>query len=60
MGDLHRVIKARDRKFSDPEVEKLLRIKPEDIRLKSHEISFFTRPAYYGTKAQVKDVIQNI
>lgn len=51
MGDLHKVIKAKDKKFSDPEFEALLRIEP--TKLSRNLSSFFTRPAYQYTKAEV-------
>ena len=52
MGDLHRIIKARDKKFSDPEFEKLLR--DADTGKLKHKLSpFFTRPVYAYTKAEV-------
>ena len=51
MGDLHRVMKVKDKKFSDPEFEKLLRINPKTLK---HNLSpFLTRPAYQYTKAEV-------
>lgn len=52
MGDLHRIIKARDKKFSDPEFEKLLR--DADTGKLKHELSpFLTRPVFAYTKASV-------
>ena len=51
MGDLHRVIKAKDKKFSDPEFEVRLRIEP--TKLSRNLSSFFTRPAYQYTKAEI-------
>lgn len=54
MGDKHSIPKAKDKKFSDPEFEVLLRIKPE--KLKHHLNPFFTRPAYKYTKAEVGGV----
>ena len=51
MGDAHRIPKAKDKKFSDPEFEVLLRIKPN--RLKHNLSLFFTRPAYQYTVAEV-------
>lgn len=58
MGDLHRVIKARDRKFSDPEFEKLLSINPE--RLSNKLSPFFTRPAYQHTKAETGEIAHGV
>ena len=51
MGDLQRVIKAKDKQFSDPEFEALLRIEP--TKLSRNLSPFFTRPAYQSTKAEV-------
>ena len=51
MGDRHRIPKLKDKKFSDPEFEVLLRIEPNKLK---HNLSpFFTRPAYQYTKAEV-------
>lgn len=51
MGDLHKIIKAKDKKFSDPEFEFLLVC---DVNRLSHNLSpFYTRPAYAYTKASV-------
>ena len=51
MGDIHRIPKAKDKKYSEPEFERLLRIDPHVL---SHDNNpFFTRPAYAYTKAQV-------
>ena len=62
MGDLHRIIKARNKKFSDPEFEKVLR--DSDSGRLSHDLSaFFTRPVYAYTKASVggyKGNVQNV
>ncbi len=61
MGDLHRVIKARDKKFSDPEFEKLMRINPANLK---HELNpSFTRPAYAYTSAEAgrkKNGVSNV
>lgn len=52
MGSLHRIIKAKDKKFSDPEFTKLLR--DSDTGKLNHDLSpFFTRPLYAYTKAEV-------
>ena len=51
MGDTHRTPKIKDKKFSDPEFERLLRIDPNTLSRKSNP--FFTRPAYAYTKASV-------
>lgn len=54
MGDLHRIMKAKDKQFSDPEVEYLLKVNPEKL---SHKLSgAFTRPAYAHTKAEVGEI----
>ena len=51
MGDLHKLIKAKDKKFSDPEFEFLLMC---DVSKLSRDLSpFYTRPAYAYTKAEV-------
>lgn len=51
MGDLHRIIRAKDKKFSDPEFELLLKIEPNKL---GHKLSkAFTRPAYAHTKTEV-------
>lgn len=50
MGDLHKIIKAKSKRFSDPEVEYLLTTNPENL---SRDLSpFFTRPVYQYTKAE--------
>lgn len=52
MGDKNRIIRVKDKKFSDPEFEKLLR--DSDNGKLRHDLSpFFTRPAYVYTKAAV-------
>lgn len=57
MGDVHRIPKAKERKFSDTEVERLLRIDPQRLR---HDLSsFFTRPAYQYTKAEIGGIVNN-
>ena len=54
MGDLHRIVRAKDKKFSDPGFEQLLRIDPQKLK---HNLSlFFIRPAYQYTKAEVGGV----
>ena len=54
MGDLHRIIKSRNKKFGDPDFEFLLRIDPKNL---SHNLSpFFKRPAYGGTKVAVGEI----
>lgn len=54
MGDKNRIIRAKDKKISDPEFETLLKISPEKLR---HNLSpFFTRPAYQYTKSEVGSV----
>ena len=52
MGGRHRIPKSKDKKFSDPKFEALLRIEPEKLK---HHLNnpFFTRPAYKYTKAEV-------
>jgi hypothetical protein len=51
MGDLHRIVKAKNKKRSDPEFEYLLTTNPEKL---SRKLSpFFTRPVYAYTKAEV-------
>ena len=51
MGDLHRIIKAKNKKYSDPEFELLLKVNPKRL---SHKLSpFFTRPVYQYTSAEV-------
>lgn len=51
MGDYHKIPKCRDKKFSDPEFEMLLRVSPDKLK---HNLSpFHTRPAYSYTKAEV-------
>lgn len=51
MGDYHKIPKCRDKKFSDPEFEMLLRVSPDKLK---HKLSpFHTRPAYSYTKAEV-------
>lgn len=52
MGDTHRIPKAKDRKYSDPEFAKLLSVDPKTLSHKGN--SFFTRPAYAYTKAEVR------
>ena len=52
MGDVHRIIKAKDKKFSDAAFEKLLRDSDKG-RLSSKLSPFFTRPVYAYTKAAV-------
>lgn len=54
MGDLHKIVKAKDKKFSDPGFEQLLRMNPEKIS--KYRSPFFSRPAYQYTKAEVGDV----
>ena len=50
MGDKHRIVKSKDRKFSDSSVETLLRVDPNKL---GHDLSpFFTRPVYQYTKAE--------
>ena len=52
MGDKNRIARGKERKFSDPEFERLLRDSDKG-RLK-HELSpFFTRPVFAYTKAAV-------
>ena len=51
MGDAHRIPKATDKKYSDPEFEVLLKIAP--YKLKHNLSPFFTRPTYQYTKAEV-------
>lgn len=51
MGDTHRIPKAKDKKYSDPEFELLLRIDPH--KLKYDRNPFFVRPAYQYTKSEV-------
>ncbi len=51
MGDRHRIPKTREKKFSDPEFEILLRVSPDKLK---HKLSpFHIRPAYSYTKAEV-------
>ena len=51
MGDVHRIPKSTERKFSDPGFEQLLRIEPQKLK---HNLSpFFVRPLYQYTKAEV-------
>lgn len=51
MGDVHKIPRSMDKKFSDACFEKLLRINPSDL---SRNLSpFYTRPAYQYTKAEV-------
>lgn len=51
MGDLHKIVKAKDKKFSDPEFEGLLHVHPEKL---SHKLSkFYTRPAYAHTSSSI-------
>lgn len=51
MGDIHRIPKAKDKKFSDPCFEGLLHV---DLEKLSHKLSpFYIRPAYDYTHAAV-------
>lgn len=50
MGDAHRIIKSKDKKYSDPEFELLLQIDPHKLR--HYRNPFFVRPAYQYTKAE--------
>ena len=51
MGDVHRIMRVKDKKFSDPEFEFILRC---DVSKLSRDLSpFYTRPAYAYTKAEV-------
>lgn len=51
MGDRNRIVKTKDKKFSDPGFEQLLRIDPQKLK---HNLSpFFVRPLYQYTKAEV-------
>ena len=52
MGDVHRIIKAKDKKFSDPAFEKLLSDSDRG-KLSSKLSPFFTRTGYAYTKAEV-------
>lgn len=58
MGDVHRLIRCRDKKFGDTEFEKLLTINP--CRLERRLSPFFTRPAYQYTKAEVGGVSDDL
>jgi len=51
MGDVYRIPRSMDKKFSDACFEALLRINPSD--LSRNLSSFYTRPAYQYTKAEV-------
>lgn len=51
MGDAHRIPRSIDKKFSDSCFEALLRMDPSD--LSRNLSSFYTRPAYQYTKAEV-------
>ena len=54
MGDYHKIPKCRDKKFSDPEFEMLLRVSPDKLK---HKLSpFHTRPAYQYTKSEVGEI----
>lgn len=54
MGNYHQIPKCKDKKFSDPEFERLLRTDPDKI---PHNLSsFHTRPAYAYTKSEVGGV----
>ena len=58
MGDRHRIPKVTDKKYSDPEFEKLLRVDPYTLK---HNLSpFFTRPAYVYTKAAVGGITDGL
>ena len=54
MGDRHRIPRSTDKKYSDPEFEKLLSIDPN--RLSRDYSRFFTSPAYAHTKAEVGEI----
>lgn len=51
MGDVHRIMRVKDKKFSDPEFEFILHC--DVSKLSRNLSSFFTRPAYAHTKAEV-------
>lgn len=51
MGDVHRIPRSKDKKFSDPCFEKLLSMDIE--KLPTKRSSFYIRPAYQYTKAEV-------
>lgn len=54
MGDAHRIPRATDKKYSDPEFARLLSIDPNCL---SRDYSrFFTSPAYAHTKAEVGEI----
>ena len=51
MGDVHKLIRCKSKKFSDPDFEFLLQC---DVTKLSRKLSpFFTKPAYAHTKAEV-------
>lgn len=51
MGDTHRIPRATDKKYSDPEFERLLSIEPAKISRNFSQ--FYIRPVYQYTKAEV-------
>lgn len=61
MGDAHRILRSKDKKYSDPCFERLLSCVPNTL---SHNLSsFYTRPAYSHTHAAVggiRDGVSNV
>lgn len=62
MGDRHRIPRCKDKSYSDPEFEKVLRDSDKG-RLKHNLSSFHTRPAFAYTRAAVGGIsndLQNV